>query len=159
VNKKIKQISLVLVFFFLLSTFYSALAIEKISPDPKGIDLLNSLLAALSIEDEEKRLNAVIPLVHKSLLTSDGKDLDNDIKPYSYKKAYENAGCYKQPVEIYEVHKGNTTTIGYGPTAEKGRTDKYFINKKEGVAGRPAPIHIFWPADGGDPKVVNMGSL
>ncbi len=158
-NKHFKQIFPVFLVMFLFATFYSAPCIEKIAPDEKAIDLLDRFLAALSIEDAEKRLEAVIPLVHKSLLTADGKDLDNDIKPYSYKKAYENVGCYKQPVEIYEVHKGNTYTVGYGPTAEKGRTDKYFINKKEGVAGRPAPIHIFWPSDGGEPKIINMGSL
>ncbi len=158
-NKHFKQIFPVFLVMFLFATFYSAPCIEKIAPDEKAIALLDRFLAALSIEDPEKRLEAVIPLVHKSLLTQDGKDLDNDTKPYSYKKACQNAGCYKQPVEIYEVHKGNTYTVGYGPTAEKGRTDKYFINKKEGVAGRPAPIHIFWPSDGGEPKIINMGSL
>ncbi|MEQ8223383.1 MAG: hypothetical protein ABRQ37_13825, partial [Candidatus Eremiobacterota bacterium] len=92
-----KQVFMVFMVFFLLATFYSAPCIEKISPDEKAIDLLNRFLAALSIEDEQQRLEAVIPLVHKSLLTPDGKDLDNDTKPYSYKKAYENVGCYKQP--------------------------------------------------------------
>jgi hypothetical protein len=155
-KKFIVPLLITLMFVSLLS---QVIAIEKIKPDPKAIDLLNKLLAALSIEDPDARLQAVIPLVHKSMLTADGKDLDSDTKQFSYKKAYQNVGCYKQPVEISQVHKGNTYTIGWEETAETGRTDKYFVKKKDGVNGMPAPIHVFWPENGGDPKIVNMGSL
>lgn len=144
---------------YLLNAFIHVAAIEKISPDPKGTELVNNLLKALSIEDPEERLKAVIPLVHKSLLTSDGQDLSRDTKDFSYKKAYNNVKFYQIPVSIYQVHKGNVMTIGFQETAERGRIDKYFVNKKPGVNGRPAPIHVFWPDGGGAPSVVNMGSL
>ncbi|MDQ7825847.1 MAG: hypothetical protein RDV48_23800 [Candidatus Eremiobacteraeota bacterium] len=135
-----------------------AQAIEKIKPDPAAVALLNEFLTALSIPDDEKRLKAVLPLVHKSLIAKNG-DLDRNVKDFSYRKACENVRFYQQPASIYEVHKGNVFTIGFKETAEQGRNDKYFINKKAGVAGRPAPLHVFFPSSGGPPKITNMGSL
>lgn len=135
-----------------------ALAVEKIEPDPAAVELLNRLLLALLLEDPDQRLAAVLPLVHKSLLTSNGKDLARSTKDFSYKKACAGAKLYVQPVEITEVHKGKVLTIGFQETAESGRTDKYFLAKKAGVGGLPAPIHVFWDSQG-KPKVTNMGSL
>ncbi len=136
-----------------------ARAVEKIEPDTQGVKLCSDFLAALSIEDEAKRIQAVVPLLHKTLLTADGKDLSADVKQFSYRKAADNAKLYKQPAEVTEVHKGREQTIGAGKQAETGRPDKYFVARKEGVAGRPAPLHVFWPSDGSAPKLTNIGSL
>lgn len=137
----------------------SGAAIEKIDPDPKGVKLCSDLLAALSRESEAERVQATVPLLHKSLLSDDGKDLARQIREFSFKKAAAGAKFYAQPAEIFEVHKGLEQTIGFQNTAERGRVDKYFVKKKEGAAGRPAPLHVFWPKDGGEPKLVNIGSL
>ena len=134
-------------------------AVEKISADPAATELCTSLLSALAKEDPKERLAAVMPLVHRSLLNNRGNDLDHNVKEFSYRKASGAAKLYQNPAQIVEVHKGNVTTIGFKETAERGRTDKYFVGKKEGVAGRPAPLHVFWPEKGGAPKIVNMGSL
>ncbi len=159
---KKRRLAVMMSFLFLVSVLLTsdkASAITKIEPDKKAVQLLNEFVKALSITDDGERLKAVLPLVHKTLKNSNGSDLDGNVKPYSYKKAYQNVKFYKYPVDIYEVHQGNVTTVGYGPTAERGRTDKYFINKKEGVAGRPAPLNVFWPDDDGDPAIIYMGSL
>ena len=134
-------------------------AIEKIDPDPKGVQLCENFLKACLIEDPKARLEAVIPLLHKSMLSKDGKDLDRNVKEFSYAKACGGAKFYAIPVEIYEVHKGNVTTVGFKETAERGRSDKYFVSKKAGQPGRPAPLHVFWPEGGGEPKLINIGSL
>lgn len=134
-------------------------AIEKIPADPKAVKLCSDLLAALSKEDEAQRIAATVPLLHKSLLTADGKDLAREVREFSFKKASAGARFYKQPAEIFEVHKGLEQTVGFGNTAERGRVDKYFVQKKEGAAGRPAPLHVFWPNEGGEPKLINIGSL
>jgi len=157
--KTIKSISFILTCLFLLFTFTPARAWENIDPDPEAVQLINDFLGALSIEDDTERLQAVIPLVHKSLLTRDGDDLDRDTKEFSYKKAYSNVKFYSQPADITEVRKGTPTTVGWEETAEAGRVDKYFIDKKDGVDGMPAPIEVFWPEDGGPPKIYYMGSL
>ncbi|MCA9544899.1 MAG: hypothetical protein KC613_10930 [Myxococcales bacterium] len=136
-----------------------AQAIEKIPPEAKAVEIITQFLNAARIEDEGKRLQAVLPLLHKSMKSADGKDLPPNVKRYSYKKACDGAKFYQVPAKIFEVHKGNTVTVGFKETAEKGRTDKYFVEKKAGIAGRPAPLHVFFPADGGAPTLINIGSL
>lgn len=146
-----------LVGFSLLTPAFSA--IEKISPDPKAVKLVSDTLAALAKASDAERIQALKPLLHKSMWLPGGNDLEPNVKNFSYKKAAAAAKLYKHPADIYEVHQGTTRTIGFKTTAETGRVDKYFVNKNEGVAGRPAPIHVFWPQSGGDPKVTDIGSL
>jgi len=81
------------------------------------------------------------------------------VKDYSYKKAVTDAALYQIPVRVTRVAKDKSTAVGFGESAESGRTDRYFVAKREGVSGLPAPIHIFFPKDGSKPKIVNMGSL
>ena len=124
-----------------------------------GEKLVNELMNALLIKDEQARVEAVIPLVHKSLLNASGTDLDPSVKAYSFRRASNAVRLYKIPVKITRVARGGDTTVGFGNTAEAGRRDRFFVAKREGVAGLPAPIHVFFPADGGEPKILNMGSL
>jgi len=133
--------------------------IVKIDPDAKAVEVINQTLTALETPNETTRIQMLEKLLHKSMLGPGGKGLDPSVQRFSYKKAVQNAQFYKNPVEIYEVHQGNVSTVGFKTTAEKGRRDKYFIQKKEGVAGRPAPVHIFWPDNGSAPKVLDFGSL
>jgi hypothetical protein len=145
---------------FVLSFGISSLAaIEKIAPDPVAAKLVGDFLSALSIADEAARLQAVLPLIHDSLKSPDKQDLSKDAKRFSYKKAVDGVKFYKIPVELGEVHKGSVSTVGFKETAEKGRRDKYFVKKKDGVAGLPAPIHVFTPEAGGAPKILDFGSL
>jgi hypothetical protein len=136
-----------------------AKAVEKIEPDPAGVALCSQLLEALRIDDTEARVKAVLPLVHASLRNRQGTDLDRNIREFSFKKASRGAGLYTSPANVTEVHKGRESTIGFRETAERGRTDKYFVAKIDPSNGRPAPLHVFWPANGGKPSIVNMGSL
>ena len=136
-----------------------ASAIKKIDPDPKIKKLVTAVMEALQIEDEEKRIQAVLPYVHKTLKSRNGKTLTRDVIRFSFKKASQNVKFYKVPANIYEVHEGRAKTVGWKETAERGRTDKYFVNKKDDVEGRPAPIAVFIPEKGGDPKVIGFGSL
>ena len=124
-----------------------------------GEKLVNELMNALLIKDEQARVEAVIPLVHKSLLNASRTDLDPSVKAYSFRRASNAVRLYKIPVKITRVARGGDTTVGFGNTAEAGRRDRFFVAKREGVAGLPAPIHVFFPADGGEPKILNMGSL
>jgi hypothetical protein len=157
-NRKTLVITLIII-LALCFAFRAALAVEKIPPDERAVRLINQFMTAISNPDEQARLAAVVPLVHKSMLTRDGKDLDDNVKPFSYKKACQNVGCYKIPVGIKYVLKGNNIGVGFQETAERGRIDRYFVVKKDGVAGMPAPIHIFWPDSGGEPTIIDFGSL
>jgi hypothetical protein len=128
-------------------------------PDPRAVEVLNKLMEALLVKDDREALRGVLPLVHKSLLNAKGDDLSPSIRRFSYKKARQGVALYKVPVEITRVAKGKEQTIGFRQTAERGRVDRYFVAKRAGVSGLPAPLHVFFPADGGPPTVVNIGSL
>ncbi|MBP7283942.1 MAG: hypothetical protein KBA66_20320 [Leptospiraceae bacterium] len=74
-------------------------------------------------------------------------------------KIQPDPAATKLVVELGDVHKGTFSTVGFKETAEKGRRDKYFIKKKEGLNGMPAPIHVFIPENGGAPKIYDFGGL
>ena len=127
--------------------------------DPAAVELLNQFMTALLIKDDSARLTAVLPCVHKTLLNNEGTDLSPTVKDFSYRRAVTDAALYQIPVRVTRVAKDKSTAVGFGESAESGRTDRYFVAKREGVSGLPAPIHIFFPKDGSKPKIVNMGSL
>ncbi len=130
-------------------------------PDPAAVELLNRFFTILQTPDEVQRLQAVLPLMHKSLLFQDktGITLDRSIREFSYPRALKAMNMYQHPVHVSEVQRGQVTTIGFQDSGERGRVDKYFIAKLPGVTGRPAPIDVFFPESGGNPSLVNFGSL
>lgn len=135
------------------------------SPPPAGsdivgiTDLLNATMTALLIEDEAESAKAILLYVHKSLKKAGGAELTTDVRQFSFKKAHDNAKFYAFPVQVTRARENAVTGIGFGDTAEMGRTEDHFLAKKEGQAGLPAPMTVFIPASGGPPKVSYLGSL
>lgn len=129
--------------------------------DPRAERLLNDLLSALAANPQslDAAAKAALPHLHKSLLSPGGDDISADLRRFSFKKAWENAKFYAQPVKITRIRKTGTSAIGFRETAEKGRVVDYFIGKKEGVNGMPAPVKIFFPEGGGAPKISYVGSI
>lgn len=103
----------------------------------------------------------VVSICGGHLLTQDGNQISNDVKPYSLKKDFENVKFYKNPPVITRVQLQKNTYDGYGPTLIEGDLYKIWIAKKDGVQGLPAPIPIIVPKNNpSKPKVVsNIGSL
>jgi len=127
--------------------------------DPRAVALLNAFMQALALPDAAESARAVLPFVHRSLKTPAGDDLSRDLRQFGHKKAHGNAQLYAAPVHVTRVRTTGTTGLGFGETAEAGRVDDYFITKRDGVNGMPAPVKIFFPAGGGPPLVCYMGSL
>jgi hypothetical protein len=129
--------------------------------DKKAEHLINRLLDSLLIADFDQSAHAVAQLTHKSSLNSERDNLSRDLLDFSFKKAHDNAKFYAHPVKITRIQKTAVTAIGHSSndTAEAGEERKYWIAKKPGVNGMPAPINVFFPADGGHPKINYMGSL
>lgn len=129
--------------------------------DPRAEKLLNDFLAALTANPQslDAAAKAALPHLHKSILAPGGDDISADLRRFSFKKAWENARFYAQPVKITRIRKTGTSAIGFRETAEKGRVVDYFVGKKEGVNGMPAPVKIFFPEGGGAPKISYVGSL
>jgi hypothetical protein len=129
------------------------------APDPAAVKLVDDFMTALRIAGDEESAKATLPLVHKSLLNPAKDDLSQDLRRFSFKKAHDNAKFYAAPVKVTRVRSTGITAIGFKQTAEAGSVVDYFIAKKDGVSGMPAPVRIFFPKDGGAPKIAYMGSL
>lgn len=136
------------------------------SASPAGVSdaaaeqLLSATLVALQQNrDEDAAAHALLPYVHRSLLDASGGQLTTDVRQFSFKKAFGAAQLYVVPVKITRVRPSNVTAIGFGPTAERGRSIDYFVAKRDGQPGMPAPVTVFFPDSGGPPKVTYLGSL
>ena len=129
--------------------------------DQKGIDVINSFMKALADNpgDEMAAAKAALPFIHNSEYDNKGTNLKRDRLDYSFKKAWQNAKFYTIPVKATRVQKQNLTAIGFGNTAQAGTAYKVWIAKKDGVAGLPAPLNVFFPSDGTAPKLYYYGSL
>lgn len=129
--------------------------------DARAEKLLNDFLAALNAHPDnmDAAVKAALPYLHKSLLAPGGGDVTGDLRNFSFKKAWSNAKFYAQPVKITRIRRTGLSAIGFRETAEKGKVSDYFVGKKEGVNGMPAPVKIFFPEGGGEPKISYVGSL
>lgn len=135
--------------------------IEVEKADPKALQLLNDFFAALSVADENASAKACLKVVHKSLMNPAKDDLTADLRRFSFKKAHDNAKFYAQPIKVTRIRPKNISGIGAksNGTAELGAVHDYFVAKKDGSPGMPAPVQIFFPQGGGEPKIAYMGSL
>ena len=127
--------------------------------NPKAETLLTNFMKALMIQDANTSATECLKYVHKSLMNKAGSDLTQDLRNFSFKKAHDNAKFYSIPVKITRVKKTAVTAIGFKETGEKGEVHDYFISKIDDKNGLPAPVKIFFPSNGGDPKISYMGSL
>lgn len=132
-----------------------------VAADPKAVEkitqFLDILQKASSMEDAAKQVVAA-KLVHISMLDkNDASKLNADKMRFSFKKAYDNAKFYQ--AKITRVADTTTTGIGFGATAQKGKLFKYWVAKKEGQTGLPAPLHVFFAEGGADPVISDFGSL
>jgi len=130
--------------------------------DPRARALIDGLLSALLIADnEDLRFNSLVPVLHRSLLTRDKRDFAPGIREYAYRRACREAMYFQLPSKIVRVRRGTTTAIGVGAEKEIGRVDRYYIEAKTEYQSTvsPAPLHVFFPQDGGAPSISNFGSL
>lgn len=149
----------IFVFFLYLFICEGILAQNNIKTDTKAVAVLNKFMNALMIEDADASAQEVMKYTHISLHNGDRTDLTQDLRSFSFKKAHDNAKFYQIPVKITRVRETKVSAIGYDETAQKGKVIDYFVAKKAGVNGMPAPVKIFFPADGSEPKISYMGSL
>lgn len=147
------------VFLLTLSTKAQDIPLEQF--DKAGIEVLNKFMKAImdNQADEMAAAKAALPYIHKSEYDASGSNLLKDRLDFSFKKAWQNAKFYKNPIVVTRIQKQSLTAIGFKATAEAGTAYKVWIAKNDGVSGLPAPLNIFFPADGSAPKLYYYGSL
>jgi hypothetical protein len=127
--------------------------------DQRGVVCLQNFINSLLETDFNVAAQKAMQQIHKSDYAKDGSSLKQDRLNFSFKKAWQNAKFYANPIKITRVQKTSLSGIGFKETAQAGTSYKVWIGKKQGVNGMPAPIYVFFPADGGEPKVHDYGSL
>lgn len=127
----------------------------------KEVRILNDYVKAMKMgKSKEEKVTAFLKIAEPNLLNDANTALSPNTERFSFKKDSENAKFYKSPVVITEARIAvRESNIGFGAKAKKGKLNKYFIAKEDGIVGRPAPITIFVPNDGGEPKIYGIGSL
>ena len=156
---KKRILALVLGLGLSFSAFSQDLPVDQF--DKRGIEVVNKFMEA--IMSNQSDINAAakkaLPIIHRSEYNSAKNGLLADRMSYSFKKAWENAKFYTTPVVVTRVQKQGISAIGFKETAQSGTAYKVWISKKDGVAGLPAPLNVFFPADGSAPTMYYYGSL
>ena len=152
---------LMLTLSFVSLTWSTRAEAQDAPPDERGLEKIRQFMeismSTTDINEAGKKLVAA-KVVHSSKLDkNDPSKLNPDSLRFAYKKAFGNVKLYDAKV-VRTVLTG-TSAVGFGPTAQKGKLYKYFIAKKEGVNGMPAPIQVFYPEDGSEPVVYDFGSF
>jgi hypothetical protein len=134
---------------------------QEPAPDEKAVGKIKQFLEiCLSTPDLNEAGKKVVAagLVHVSKFDkNDPSKMNPDSLRFAFKKAHAAAGMYQ--LKVTRVVETGTTGVGFGKTAQKGKLFKYFIAKKEGVNGMPAPVQIFIPEGGGEPVIYDFGSF
>lgn len=134
---------------------------RSLPASPEAVELIARFLELCGRDGTvESRAREVVAagLVHASKLdNNDPTQLNADALRFSFKRATDNARFYEP--RITRVVETATTGVGFGGTAQRGRLFKYFVAKRAGIAGMPAPLHVFFPQDGGPPVLFDWGSL
>ncbi len=134
---------------------------EEPAVDEKAVDKIKQFLEiCTSTADLNEAGTKVVAanLVQASKLDkNDPRKLNPDSLRFAFKKAHDNAKLYD--VRIVRVAETTTSAVGFGKTAQKGKLYKYFVAKKDGVGGMPAPVQIFFPEGGAEPVLYDFGSF
>lgn len=131
---------------------------EAVKTDAAGARAMGKLVQALQIEDEAARVRACLPLLHRSLLSADGTDIDPSVKKVAWKKAAANASGLELPIKVVRVRSKGNLTIGEGSKrVEQGRVDDYFLARSDKEL-LPARVTLFFPKDG-EPKIYDLSGI
>jgi hypothetical protein len=137
------------------------IAVDQLPAEVKSV--LEQYVALLrAAPDAPAAGKELVKIAGGGLVSPDGNALRADVVEHSLKKDHDAIKLYADPVEITRVNKTNSGAQGFGASAIKGTMYKIWIGKKQGEAGKPAPISILVPeghASIKTPKVVNIGSL
>ncbi len=125
----------------------------------RGQAVLNGFFAALKLADEGASARAVVPFLHKSLLDASGQALSADTLRFGFKKARRGADSYAMPLQVAQTKSAGRSGVGFRTEAEQGLMVDYYLERGKKQPGLAAPVKLFFPEGGGEPKVLFMGNL
>ena len=116
--------------------------------------LINDLFSLFKTLDEDTCSKMAISIVHSSLVQF--QELEQKFLKYKFLKAYHNSNLYTTPVKIENIKITGRNSIGRLAEKEAGEEVMYEIAKKKNIGALPGHVRIFFPADGGLPKISNL---
>jgi hypothetical protein len=122
--------------------------------DAPAHELISRFVQQLLHNDPESAARAVLPLLHRSLLRQ-GVILP-DFRKNNLDIAHERIRLYRLPVVIIDKKNTNRNTIGVLADKEQGAEWMYSIAKMQDTGGLPAYIRVFFPQNGGEPRITGV---
>lgn len=122
--------------------------------DTAAIALINNLFALFESLDEETCAQMAISIVHQSLVKA--QQLDASFRKYKFSKAYHNAPLYISPVQVEGIKPTGRKSMGLRDQKEAGEEVMYEVARKKDIGALPGHVRIFFPANGGLPKISNL---
>ncbi|MBX2928274.1 MAG: hypothetical protein KF852_10595 [Saprospiraceae bacterium] len=122
--------------------------------DAPAHDLISRFVNQLLHNDVESAARAVMPLLHRSLLRQ-GVILP-DFRKNNLDVAHERIRLYRLPVVIIDKKSTNRNAIGVLADKEHGAEWMYSIAKMQDTGGLPAYIRVFFPQNGGEPRITGI---
>ncbi len=126
---------------------------ELIEPDSMAVEVINGLLGALSLQDDQARWNSLLSVLHPVMLVKDGTEVHPNFKRILGRKI-RIIETYQQPAEIEKVERvrivsGNKHRFG---ALETDVVDHYYLKRTTDASGF---VVIVWTEEG-VPKVVSF---
>lgn len=106
------------------------------------------LLATYEVENAAWR---VAPFLHRSLLQ--GEMMQPQFKQNNFYNAHQRFRSYKVPVNFIKVQSTNRTAIGSLRDRDEGEEFVYTLEKTVDNGGMPGTVRVFFPKNGGGPKI------
>ncbi len=122
--------------------------------DQEAEHLINNLFSLFQTLDEKTCSQMAISIVHGSLVKF--QELEQSFLKYKFLKAYNNSNLYKTPVYIENIKVTGRKSMGRADEKEMGEEVMYEISRKENIGALPGHVRIFFPSNGGLPKISNL---
>ncbi len=122
--------------------------------DQAAEQLINNLFSLFQTLDQNTCAQMAISIVHKSLVKF--QELEKNFLKYKFLRAYENAARYQYPIHLEGVKKTGRKSMGTRDQKELGEEVMYEISRKKDIGALPGHVRIFFPANGGLPKISNL---
>lgn len=106
------------------------------------------LLATYEVENAAWR---AAPFLHRSLLQ--GEMMQSQFKQNNFYSAHQRFRSYKIPISFVKTQATNRTAIGSLRDRDEGEEYVYTLEKTVDKGGMPGSVRVFFPNDGGGPKI------
>lgn len=127
---------------------------KNISAEEAALRLVNDLFDLMYRFEAGMGAQMAISIVHRSLVVNGS--LEEHFLRDKFWKAYEKLPRYVYPAQFVSGKASGRQNVGAGHQKEWGEEWIYNLRKKEDLGGLPGQVRVFFPKDGGLPKITSL---